>query len=146
MTHTTRLALAIALAIAPAGAALGCGGDATAPQNVSALNGTWTRVLTTGTIPGSSEQWMLAISDTVVTAHGAWSGEAGPSGDLTGTGYYSHGTLHLSLTLSTTLPQPSPTTTHQTFVGTLTSAQDLEGTLAYDGQLPAPVHMRKSAP
>ncbi len=142
MTHFTRSALAAAISLA----LLGCG-DSTGPvRNVAELNGTWTRVPLTGEPAGSLMQWDLVTSDTVVTAHGNWSGEAGPAGELSGSGYFSHGVLHLDITLTTTVPQPSTQTRHQLFVGALASSQDLEGTLTYDGQEPAVAHMHKVAP
>jgi hypothetical protein len=138
MTNTLRLAASAALIACGA-----CNGQSSAPvPNTAELDGTWVHVRQPGAPPGFFAQWILSTHDTVVTAHGNWSGEAGPAGGVDGTGYYSRGVLHLDLTLSTTVPSPGPSR-HQVFVGSITTASDLVGTLASDGLDPVAEHLHK---
>ena len=137
MTNISRLTALAALTTCVA-----CGATTAPVPSTSELNGTWIHVRQPGTPPGFSAQWILTTQDTVVIAHGNWTGEAGPSGGVDGTGYYSRGVLHLDLTLTTTVPSAG-TSRHQLFVGTITGGTELVGTLTSDGLDPAAEHLHK---
>lgn len=91
MIHTRLLAITLAaLAFAGCDDAL----TGTVTPTPSSLNGLWTRA---GEVPGSSEQWNLSMTDTVISGTGTWTGEACCNGKLTAVGYVSRDSIHLDV-------------------------------------------------
>ncbi len=97
MIHTRLLAITFALTLVPLTFA-GCNDSDSItgiiPLTPTTLNGTWLR---SGEVPGSSEQWTLRVTDTLVVASGSWTGEACCSGVIVGTGYVSRDSMHIDL-------------------------------------------------
>jgi hypothetical protein len=112
--------LALILLVAASTGAVACS-DSTGP--FTALAGTWSRL---DEVPGSSEQWNLVVADTVVTGTGTWSGEACCGGKLTVSGYASRDSLHVDVTMTTTLSDPA-LIFREHFDGALESATLLVG-------------------
>ena len=89
--HMRRLILALALGSVAACSSSGV----TNPNTIAAeLRGTWTQ---TGLGVGSSRVLTLHVTGTTVTGTGTYSGEAGPSGNLTVTGAITGTNITLTL-------------------------------------------------
>jgi hypothetical protein len=115
---------ALVLLAATSTGVVGCS-DSTGP--FTALAGTWNRL---DEVPGSSEQWNLAVVDTVVTGAGTWSGEACCGGKLTVDGFVSRDSLHVDVTMTTTFSDPA-LIFHEHFDGALQSPTLLVGRVTF---------------
>jgi hypothetical protein len=93
MIHTRLLAITLA-SLAFAGCSDSDTLTGTIPPTPTTLNGTWLR---SGEVPGSSEQWALTMTDTLLVASGTWTGEACCSGTIVGAGHVSGDSLHVDL-------------------------------------------------
>jgi len=115
-----------------------CGSDATAPP-ISALEGSWSRL---DEIPGSSEQWSIALTGDAVSGTGSWSGEACCGGPLSIVGSVSGDSIHLNVTLAATVGNPAPDH-HEHFDGVLISSSELRGKSTFDGGVSGTVRFHK---
>jgi hypothetical protein len=86
--------------------------------------------------PGSSFQFALTETSGVLSGTGSFSGEAGPAGDLAVTGAVAKDTLRLRIIATTrSTPLAIPPTDTETFVGVLSTTDQIDGTLAAGGRV-----------
>ena len=104
------------------------GGDLFTPTPET-LQGHWATV---NNIPGSGESWDLTVQESAISGTGSWSGEACCAGTLSLTGTIVGDSIHLDLTVVTTISATPRAPFHKHFDGALTSRTVLEGTVRYD--------------
>jgi hypothetical protein len=95
-----------------------CGGS-NSQQNTPAIDGTWKAV---ESIVGNSLTLTLTSQNSAVSGTGKYVGEAGPSGTLTVTGNY----IYPQVTLTLTFDNGGV----ETYTGSMSSANEMDGTLA----------------
>ena len=96
------------------------GGCSVSTEVASQLNGTWAREQN---VVGSHLDMTLVVNDTVISGAGNYAIEAGRSGTLTVAGFYSAGTIKLTIT-------PDYASGFDTrFEGTFTSSKRIAGKL-----------------
>ena len=108
--------------------AAACAGDLVAPTPET-LQGRWAAV---SGIPGSGESWDLTVQGSGITGAGTWSGEACCAGTLSLAGSIAGDSIHLDLTVVTTVSATPRAPYHKHFDGALTSRTVLQGTMRYD--------------
>lgn len=111
----------------------------TAPGPES-LNGLWIR---TSEVPGSSEQWQLAVDGPRITGSGTWTGEACCDGTLAVTGTIVDDSIHVDVTYT---PRGATQVSHEHFDGALESKTILRAALRYDDGTVAAVRFQKVIP
>jgi len=107
------------------------------------LDGAWHHVRGDQEPPGFVQQFTLALADTTLTGSGTWAGEAGPQGTLVVTGYVTGGGIYLDFAFSYTVPTVGPAFTRH-FVGSLSSATDMVGTISTTDLPSSPEHFAKN--
>ena len=116
-----------------------CSDATSVPPFPDTLNGTWTAL---DQVPGSSAQWNLTVSDTIITGTGTWSGEACCGGTLALNGYTSKDSVHVNITFTITNGVSRPPF-HEHFDGVLQSTTLLVGQISLEGGPPGPTRLRK---
>lgn len=147
MRHRDRLRNSLTAALVAVFAAFlatGCAADrTTAPDASLDANGTWYAL---GEVPGSSEQWTLTVTGSVVTGNGTWTGEACCGGTVNVIGAAHADSLHLDITYFRTVPvRDSAAYFTEHLDAVLATPSDLVGTFSRAGTL-GKVHFAKRTP
>jgi hypothetical protein len=100
-----------------------------------------------GLAPGFSFQFTLTDASGVLSGTGSFSGEAGPVGTLAVTGTVANDSLQLRIIATTTsTPLAIPPTDTETFVGVLSTTDQIDGTLTAGGRVQAVRLIRSTLP
>lgn len=111
------------------------------PNPTRDLPGTW---MAPFTVAGSGERWTLALSDTVVSGTGTWSGEACCSGTVSVTGLLRGDSVHLALVYIQTVPDRGVPPRTAYVDGVVDRPIDLEGIMRDANGTTRPVRYVKS--